>query len=119
MTEVQPRFKAERVRSEKHLARIKRQRCSIGNCWGKPVDAHHLKCGPEGGGSVVASDCWAVPLCRWGHHVASARDGVHSTGDERAWWTKHGIDPIALAEYYAETSRAMGLLPKESTKCSP
>lgn len=95
----EPRFKVERIRSEKHLAWIRGLRCSIPGCVRRPVDAHHLKCGPEGGGSVVASDCWAVPLCHFGHHVSGAVDGVHKTGDESGWWARHRIDPIRLAEW--------------------
>ena len=38
-----------------------------------------------------ASDEYVVPLCR-SHHRA-----VHRTGDEQAWWTQAGIDPLKVA----------------------
>jgi len=47
---------------------------------------------------VTAGDDWVVPLGRYCHHDAAARDGVHKTGDEVSWWERQGIDPIALAE---------------------
>lgn len=108
--QVTPMFKTKRVRSRKHLERLKMMPCSIPGCKGQPVDAHHLKCGPEGGGSVVASDIWAVPLGRWCHHDAIAPDGVHRTGNERDWWARHGLDPLAIAEHHAAVSRALGIL---------
>ena len=37
------------------------------------------------------SDEFAVPLCR-SHHRA-----VHRAGDEQAWWTAAGIDPVKVA----------------------
>lgn len=109
--EVTPRFKIERVRSRSHLDRLKTLPCSITGCKRQPVDPHHLKCSPEGGGSVVAGDNWAVPLCRYGHHDAAAPDGVHRTGNEVAWWVRHGLNPLAIARHHAEVSRALGLLP--------
>ncbi len=112
MVEVVTRFKIARVRSPRHLARIKTLRCSIPGCKGQPVDPHHLKCGPEGGGSVVAGDQWAVPLCRYGHHDAAGRDGVHRTGKEAEWWARHGIDPIKWAEHLWAETQAIQKSPK-------
>lgn len=110
--EVITRFKPVRVRSPAHIRRIRTLPCSIPGCKGQPVDPHHLKCSPEGGGTVVASDIWAVPLGRWCHHDAAATDGVHATGREADWWGKHGLDPIAIAERHAEASRCLGILPR-------
>lgn len=51
-----------------------------------------ISCGPLG------DFCdFTVPLCRWGHHLATSRSGVHATGNEREWWAARGIDPITLA----------------------
>jgi hypothetical protein len=47
--------KPVRLRSPVHLRRLMTLRCTIPGCSGWPVDPHHLKCGPEGGGSVRAS----------------------------------------------------------------
>lgn len=99
-------LKQPRIRDRGHLDRLKTLACSIPGCRRGTIDPHHIKCGPEGGGSVVASDSWALPLCRWGHHDAEAPDGVHRTGDEALWWAKHGLDPIALAQgHWVETQR--------------
>jgi hypothetical protein len=115
VTEVEPRFKVKRIRSAKHLAWIRSLDCSIPGCRRQPVDPHHLKCGPEGGGTVVASDCWAVPLCRWVHHDAISPSAVHATGDEAGWWRSRGIDPIALARSLAARSQALGQLKTEKS----
>ena len=41
---------------------------------------------------LKVSDEFTVPLCN-GHH-----DSLHNTGDERAWWARHGIlDPLQMA----------------------
>lgn len=86
-----------RLRSPLHLKRLRTLPCSVPGCRGWPVDAHHLKCGPEGGGTVRASDNYAVPLCHFGHHVAGAKDGVHATGREADWWHAKGLDPLSIA----------------------
>lgn len=97
MSDVVTRFKVPRVRSPKHLARLKTLPCCI--CGSRvQVDPHHLKIGPEGGGTVTASDRWTVPLGRFCHHDAAAPDGVHRTGREADFWARHAIDPLALAE---------------------
>jgi hypothetical protein len=87
----------ERLRSRRHLARLRLLPCCIPGCRGWPVDAHHLKCGPERGGTVRASDNFAVPLCRWTHHTAASRAGVHAAGNEAAWWRAHNLDPLVIA----------------------
>jgi len=38
------------------------------------------------------SDRFTVPICRL-HH----RD-LHRRGDERGWWQRQGLDPLAVAE---------------------
>ena len=46
------------------------------------------------------SDEFTVPLCN-GHH-----DSLHHTGDERAWWARHGIlDPLKFAARLWAASR--------------
>lgn len=116
MSEVTTRFKAERVRSRRHLDRIKNLPCCIPLCRRGPVDPHHLKCGPEGGGTVRASDIWAVPLCRM-HHDAAYPRSVHSGRDLRdrpcsevGWWAAMHLNPLAIARAHAEASRALGIL---------
>jgi hypothetical protein len=49
---------------------------------------------------LKVSDEFTVPLCA-GHH-----DAVHKTGDERAWWARHGIiEPLKFAERLWAASR--------------
>ena len=90
------RFKTPRIRSGQHLAWIRTLPCVVPGCQGKS-EPHHLKCGPEGGGTVTASDVWAVPVCRR-HHDAAYPDGLHRYGREMDWWNRLGIDPIAYAD---------------------
>lgn len=110
MTDVAPIPKIVRIRSPRHLARIKAMPCSVTLCGRSPVDPHHLKCGPEGGGSVRASDCWVLPLCRIHHDAAypksvhSGRDIANRSCDEAGWWRALGINPVRLAtQLWAET----------------
>jgi len=45
------------------------------------------------------SDEFTVPLCAV-HH-----DQLHQTGDEPAWWGRHGIEPLKVARELWETRR--------------
>jgi hypothetical protein len=48
------------------------------------------------------SDEFTVPLYN-GHH-----DSLHNTGDERAWWARHGIlDPLQMANRLWAASRTL------------
>src|SRR6478672_335630 len=78
-----------RYRNREHLRYVGQQACLI--CGRKQSDPHHLRyLQPRALGRKV-SDEFAVPLCR-SHHRA-----VHRAGDERAWWTAAGIDPVKVA----------------------
>ena len=78
-----------RYRNREHLRYVARQACLI--CGRKQSDPHHLRyLQPRALGRKV-SDEFAVPLCR-SHHRA-----VHRAGDERAWWTAAGIDPVKVS----------------------
>jgi hypothetical protein len=78
-----------RQRNRHHLRYVSQQACLI--CGRKQSDPHHLRyLQPRALGRKV-SDEFVVPLCR-SHHRA-----VHRAGDERAWWTAAGIDPINVA----------------------
>jgi len=60
--------------------------------------------------SRTVSDEFTVPLCR-GHHRA-----VHHGGDERAWWEKAGIDPMARARTpWLKTHPLPAILDRTST----
>lgn len=94
-----PKADRGRVRDPGFLAFLRRQSCAVGpdGCSG-PVEAAHVRYSVPGEGSTgmqrKPSDTRAVPLCRVHHR--DGPDAQHSTS-ERAWWAKHGIDPLALA----------------------
>lgn len=114
MGDVVTRFKVARIRSKPHIRRLRSLPCSIPGCCQQPVDAHHLTFGAEAKArGMKASDHFTVPLCRWVHHNAASKFGVHATGNEREWWAKHGLDALALARSHANVSRALGILPSD------
>jgi len=78
-----------RYRNREHLRYVAQQACLI--CGRKQSDPHHLRYLQPRALGRKASDEFAVPLCR-SHHRA-----VHRAGDEQAWWTAAGIDPIKAA----------------------
>ena len=78
-----------RYRNREHLRYVARHACLI--CGRKQSDPHHLRYLQPRALGRKASDEFAVPLCR-SHHRA-----VHRAGDERAWWTAAGIDPVKVA----------------------
>ncbi len=96
--------KPERLRSSRHLARLPGLACCIPECGRQPVDPHHLTHVQPRGKGLEAGDQFTVPLCRWFHHSATSRFGIHFVGDEVAWWRTHGIDPLAVAnDLWAES----------------
>jgi hypothetical protein len=106
MTEVTPRFKAEKVDGERHLARLRLSPCSIPGCYSTDIVPHHERRGTGGGIAKKPPDSAALPLCVW----------HHGSGHQIGWATfesKHGVDLRMIAEGHATVSRGMGLLPKE------
>lgn len=84
-------FPKERRRRDKlHLKWVARHPCLV--CGRTPVHAHHLKFAQPRSMGLKVSDEFTVPLCA-GHH-----DELHRTGDEPAWWARHGIEPKKMAE---------------------
>ena len=80
------------------------------------VEAAHIRFGLTGIGRKP-DDARAVPLCAVCHRVGPASQ--HATGDEQAWWARHGIDPLKLAEkLYAEYGGDGGK-PKGPQKIKP
>jgi hypothetical protein len=78
-----------RVRDREHVRSVMGQRCLL--CGRTPSDAHHLRFTQKRALGRKVSDEFTVPLCR-GHHRE-----LHRNGDETAWWTKLGLDPITAA----------------------
>jgi DNA recombination protein Rad52 len=90
--------KDRRLRSKDHLDFVGKQPCLV--CGRRPAHAHHLRFAQPRAMSLKVSDEFTVPLCA-GHH-----DALHKTGDERAWWARHGIiEPLKMAERLWAASR--------------
>ena len=90
--------KETRIRDRDHLAFVASQPCLV--CGRRPAQAHHLKFAQPRAMSLKVSDEYTVPLCN-GHH-----DELHRTGDERAWWARHGIiEPLKFAARLWAASR--------------
>jgi len=83
--------KEQRIRDRDHLAFVASQPCLV--CGRRPAQAHHLRFAQPRGMGLKVSDEFTLPLCNT-HH-----DAVHRTGDERAWWARHGIiEPLKYAD---------------------
>lgn len=90
--------KEKRIRDKAHLAFVGRQPCLV--CGRTPAHAHHLRFAQARGMGLKVSDEYTVPLCSV-HH-----DALHRTGDESAWWARHGIlDPLEIAAKLWRASR--------------
>lgn len=95
------RPKEHRIRDKAHLAYVASHPCCI--CGRRPAQAHHLRFAQPRAMAMKVSDEFTVPLCAI-HH-----DSLHRTGDERAWWARHGIiEPLKLAERLWTTSQEVG-----------
>ena len=82
--------KEKRVRDKAHLAFVANEPCLV--CGRRPAQAHHIRFAQRSALGLKVSDEFTVPLCNI-HH-----DSLHQTGDERAWWARHGIlDPLKIA----------------------
>ena len=82
--------KEKRIRDKAHLAFVASEPCLV--CGRRPAQAHHIRFAQPSALGLKVSDEFTVPLCN-GHH-----DSLHQTGDERAWWARHGIlDPLKIA----------------------
>lgn len=90
--------KEKRIRDREHLSFVASQPCLI--CGRRPAQAHHLRFAQRRGMGLKVSDEYTVPVCNT-HH-----DDIHRTGDERAWWARHGIiEPLKYAERLWAASR--------------
>ena len=90
--------KEKRIRDKAHLAFVANEPCLV--CGRKPAHAHHLRFAQPSALGLKVSDEYTVPLCNI-HH-----DSLHQTGDERAWWARHGIlEPLKFAARLWAASR--------------
>ena len=78
-----------RIRDREHVRSVMCQPCLV--CGRTPSDAHHLRFTQTRALGRKVSDEFTIPLCR-GHHRE-----LHRWGDEAAWWTKLGLDPLGAA----------------------
>ena len=103
----------KRHRSKEHLQYVAQQPCLI--CGRSPSHAHHIRFAQSKGLALKVSDEFTVPLCAI-HHSEN-----HSTGDERKWWQKHNIEPLAIARRLWEESCKRGeiVLPTKGIPVSP
>jgi ERF superfamily len=81
--------KPVRERDREHLKFVAAQPCLV--CGRIPSDPHHLKFAEQRAMGRKVSDRSTVPICRLHHRE------LHRCGNERAWWQKQGIDPLAIA----------------------
>ena len=90
----------KRHRSKEHLQYV--ARAALSHLWEVASHAHHVRFAQSKGLALKVSDEFTVPLCAI-HHSEN-----HSTGDERKWWQKHNIDPLAIARRLWEESCKRG-----------
>jgi ERF superfamily len=89
-----------RIRDRDHVQYVTKQPCLI--CGRRPSDPHHLRFAQNRALGRKVSDEFVVPLCR-GHHRE-----VHRCGDEAAWWSKVGVNPMVAARtLWVETHRQL------------
>jgi hypothetical protein len=91
--------RSARRRERDHLAFIRSLPCTI--CKKRrQVEAAHIRYADPTYGKASTGlgtkpdDRWTVPLCA--EHHRTGTDAQHA-GNERIWWTQHGIDPLAVA----------------------
>lgn len=74
------------------MAMVKSHGCCI--CKNPVADAHHLRSvGHLASAALKNGDDYTVPLCRK-HH-----DELHAFGDEAAYFSLQGIDPVLILRY--------------------
>ena len=78
-----------RLRDRDHLKFVSAQPCLV--CGREPTDPHHLRFAQPRALSRKVSDEFTVPLCR-SHHRE-----LHRCGDEPAWWSRSGVEPLPVA----------------------
>jgi hypothetical protein len=91
--------KPVRERDRDHLRFVAAQPCLV--CGRTPSDPHHIKFAEQRAMGRRVSDRFTVPICRLHHRE------LHRRGNERVWWQKQAIDPLAVAaSLWAKTHAA-------------
>ena len=96
--------KLRRFRDKEHLRFVSAQACTV--CGRQPCEPHHIRFAQPRAMSRKVSDEFTVPLCRVHHRE------IHRRGDEAAWWTEFGIDPMPLP--FAYGSRPAAAVPGQT-----
>ena len=89
-----------RVRDPEHLKYVADQPCMI--CGRTPCEAHHLRYVQPRALGRKPSDAYTVPLCALHHRE------LHARGNERAWWSGKGRDPVSVADQLWRSRKALG-----------
>jgi hypothetical protein len=89
-----------RLRDKAHLKFVSKQPCLV--CGRQPADAHHLRLAQHPALGRKVSDEFTVPLCRVHHRE------VHRAGNEAAWWSRCGLDPLGAASALWSETHSMG-----------
>jgi hypothetical protein len=97
---VLPIGEARRYRDKAHLELVASQPCLI--CGRRPCDPHHLGFAQKRALGRKVSDEFTVPLCRFHHRE------LHRSRNERAWWSRAGIDAIKIARTLWKKTRLPG-----------
>jgi len=100
-----------RIRDREHVRSVTRHACLV--CGRLPSDAHHLRFTQSRALGRKVSDEFTVPLCRMHHRE------LHRCGEEMAWWTKVGIEPIAAARMLWLQSHPLPGHPKDRDNPGP
>ncbi len=79
----------KRIRDPEHLKFVARHRCVV--CGRNGAQAHHLTFAQPHALGRKVSDEFTVPLCSKHHQE------LHQFGDEKAWWSNIGIEPMKIA----------------------
>jgi hypothetical protein len=97
---VLPIGEARRYRDKAHLELVASQPCLI--CGRRPCDPHHLGFAQKRALGRKVSDEFTVPLCRLHHRE------LHRSRNERAWWSRAGIDALKIARTLWKKTRLPG-----------
>jgi hypothetical protein len=91
--------KPVRERDREHLRFVASQPCVV--CGRTPSDPHHIKFAEQRAMGRKVSDRFTVPICRLHHRE------LHRRGNERIWWLRQEIDPLAVAARLWATTHAV------------
>lgn len=92
-----------RVRCPAHLNYVRSHRCCVPECFATPIEVAHVDIGRFSMGMKQGDDK-TISLCA-GHHQHGP-DAVHRIGWAK-FQEKFGIDALALAKKFADTSKAL------------